>query len=259
LTHVDDGVDPSIRDAIGVNAASALPLLDHASITFLVEDPATTWHLGPERYRGIAERYNALTQHHEKLAIDLNIADRYQNVYPTKQQTGTELLQLVHLAAANFKRVALYSEASLLPPDLRFLSSAATAVTRVEQVGSKLVVDSMTDVGIPWTGDARVDGDLWPAADGHVVWLPAGAHSVESAQGYSGPRLIRLTGELQAARAVGVAGMEFSYLSSARAIAVFSRPPRRIQIDGADERPLRAGAVTLLLPKGQHVVTVFTE
>jgi hypothetical protein len=69
------------------------------SFTFLIEDPATVWNLGAQRYQAIAERYRPLTPHTEKLAIDLNIVDRYQNVYPTKQQTGTELFQLVHQAA----------------------------------------------------------------------------------------------------------------------------------------------------------------
>jgi hypothetical protein len=45
---------------------------------------------------------SAAHPHTEKLAIDLNIVDRYQNVYPTKQQTGTELFELVHQAAATF-------------------------------------------------------------------------------------------------------------------------------------------------------------
>src|SRR2546421_207982 len=53
----------------------------------------------------------------DKLAIDINVVDRYQDVYPTKQQTGTELFQLVHLAAGSFARVALYFENSILAPD----------------------------------------------------------------------------------------------------------------------------------------------
>ena len=65
-----------------------------------MEDPATTWHLGPQRYQEIAKSYGALTSHTDRLAIDINIVDRYQEVYPTKQQTGTELLQLVHTAAS---------------------------------------------------------------------------------------------------------------------------------------------------------------
>jgi len=124
LTHVDDRYDTGMRDAIGADAARVLPLLDTHAFTFLIEDPATVWHLGAQRYQGIAERYLPLTAHREKLAIDINIVDRYQNVYPTKQQTGTELFELVHSASASFQRVALYFENSLLTPDLPLLPSA---------------------------------------------------------------------------------------------------------------------------------------
>ena len=133
LTHVDDRFDTGMRDAIGADAARVLPLLSTHSFTFLIEDPATVWNLGAGRYQAIAERYRPLTEHTDKLAIDLNIVDRYQNVYPTKQQTGTELFQLVHQATSNFERVALYFENSLLPPDLNLLprppprSSASSA------------------------------------------------------------------------------------------------------------------------------------
>jgi hypothetical protein len=259
LTHVDDRFDKGMRDAIGADASRLLPLLDHHAFTFLIEDPATIWHLGPQRYRSIAEAYQLVTTHREKLAIDLNIVDRYQNVYPTKQQTGTELLQLVHQASANFQRVALYFENSLLPPDLKLLPTAAAAVSRIERLGSKMVIESAAGVGLPWKGAALVDGQRWPAADDETVWLPAGSHSVELAPPQSGPRLLRLNGELRAARAVNATTIEFSYQAAARAIAVLDRPVRRIQVDGADEAPVRAGPATLLLPRGQHVITVYTE
>ncbi len=182
LTHVDDRFDTGMRDAIGADAARVLPLLDTHSFTFLIEDPATVWNLGAQRYQTIAERYRPLTAHRERLAIDLNIVDRYQNVYPTKQQTGTELFQLVHSAAANFARVALYFENSLLTPDLGLLPSAAVAVNRIERAGAKVTVDASSSVGLPWKGAAMVDGLPWPAADDETVWLPAGTHSVEPAQ-----------------------------------------------------------------------------
>src|SRR5579872_2599195 len=57
LTHVDDRFDAGMRDAIGADAARVLPLLDSHSFTFLIEDPATVWHLGAQRYPAIAERY----------------------------------------------------------------------------------------------------------------------------------------------------------------------------------------------------------
>ena len=259
LTHVDDRFDTGMRDAIGADAARVLPLLDTRSFTFLIEDPATVWHLGPERYPAIAERYRALTAHKDKLAIDLNIVERYQNVYPTKQQTGTELFQLVHRAAGSFPRVALYFENSLLPPDLQLLPAAAASVSRFERMGPKTVVDSAGGVGIPWKGGAKVDGQLWPAQDDDTLWLPAGPHAVEPAPRAAGPRLLHLTGDLKAARAVDAHTLEFTYQSAARAIAILSRTPLKLQIDGVEEAPRLAGPVTLLLPRGQHVVTLTTD
>jgi len=259
LTHVDDRLDTGMREAIGTDAARVLPLLDTHTFTFLIEDPATVWHLGPQRYESIAERYRALTPHRDKLGIDINIVDRYQNVYPTKQQTGTELFQLLHHAAGSFQRVALYFENSLLPPDLELLPSASATVTRIEKMGPKTIVDSASGVGLPWKGPAMVDGQLWPAADEDTVWLPAGPHSVEPTDRPRGARLLRLNADLRAARAVNATTIEFSYQTAARAIAILDRPPRRTQIDGAEEPLQRAGPNTIFLPRGQHVVTITTE
>jgi hypothetical protein len=259
LTHVDDRFDTGMRDAIGADAARVLPLLDTHAFTFLIEDPATVWNLGAQRYQTIAERYLPLTPHHERLAIDLNIVDRYQNVYPTKQQTGTELFQLVHSAAANFTRVALYFENSLLTPDLTLLPAAAVAVKRVDVAGAKVTVEASSTVGLPWKGAAMVDGHAWPAADGETVWLPAGTHSVEPAQAAISARLIRLNGELTAARTKAAGQIEFSYKSTARAIAVLDRAPKLMSIDGTECKLSLAGPMTLLLPRGEHAVTITTE
>ena len=64
----------------------------------------------------------------ERLAIDLNIVERYQDVYPTRRQTGAELAQLIHEAAASFEQVALYFEYSLRPVDLPLVGWAAARV-----------------------------------------------------------------------------------------------------------------------------------
>jgi len=259
VTHVDDRLDPSMRDAIGADAARILPLLETHSFTFLIEDPATVWDEGPQRYPAIASRYRPLTAHADKLAIDLNIVERYQNVYPTKQQTGTELFELVHNATRSFGRVALYFENSLLPADLPLLPAAAAAVTRVERIGPKLVVDSVAGVGVAWQGDAMVDGQLWPAADAATVWLPAGAHSIEAAPSHPGPHLLRLNADIKAARRLNTQSIEFSYRSTSRALAVLDRAPKALQVDGLPESMVLAGPTTLLLPRGQHVVTLTTE
>ena len=256
LTHVDDRFDAGMRDAIGADAARVLPLLDRHSFTFLIEDPATIWNLGPQRYQTLAERYAALTPRRERLAIDLNVVERYQNVYPTKQQTGAELFELVHRASTGFQRVALYFESSLQEPDLKLLPSAAAAVTRMESSGPKTVVESAAGVGVPWKGPVMVDGRQWPVADGETVWLPAGAHTLEAAPERAAPRLVRLNADLKTARISSPTAIEFSYQSTARAIAILDRAPLRLKIDGADERLKLAGPKTLLLPRGQHSVII---
>jgi hypothetical protein len=179
LTHVDDKFDSSMGEKIGADTSKTLPLLGQHDFTFLIEDPATIWNLGPQRYPQIAARYQAVTARTEKLAIDINIVERYQDVYPTKQQTGSELFALLHVASSAFPRVAVYFENSILPPDLPLLPSAAAAVQRAERAGDKVTVDSRAGVGVLWTGPALVDGKLWPVASDTVVWLPPGPHVIQ--------------------------------------------------------------------------------
>jgi len=257
LTHVDDRFDTTMRDKIGADTSKTLPLLTQHDFTFLIEDPATVWNLGPQRYPQIAARYQALTSRTEKLAIDINVVERYQDVYPTKQQTGSELFSLLHVAAAAFPRVAVYFENSILAPDLPLLPSAAATVQRAEEAsngkGDKLIVESRAGVGAIWSGPALVDGRPWPVASDTVVWLAPGAHSVQPAAVKPVLRLLDLNAELHSASAVP-GGIEFAYRSSARALAHFETPPASFQIDGADAHPIMLGNVAIL-PRGQHVVT----
>src|SRR5260370_11186020 len=222
-----------MKDSIGADAARVLPLLDRHSFSFLIEDPATVWNLGPQRYPEIAKTYQPLTHRLGKLAIDINIVDRYQDVYPTKQQTGTELFELVHLASAAFARVALYFENSILAPDLRLLP-AAGAIAQLHRNGQKLTVDSPQGIGVVWTGDALLDGKSWPVGDGATVWLPPGAHTLESAHPTAGPHVVDFNGELRSAERTEKSGIELSYECASRALALVDRKPARLEIDGAD-------------------------
>ncbi|MGH9674961.1 MAG: hypothetical protein ACRD44_17450, partial [Bryobacteraceae bacterium] len=258
LTHVDDRFDTRMRDLIGADAARLLPLLDHHDFTFLIEDPATIWHLGPERYPQIAARYEPLTPRRDRLAIDINIVERYQDVYPTKQQTGVEFFRLVKLAAQAFSRVALYFENSILPADLPLLPAAQAVVTRFQQSAGKLVVESPHGVGVAWKGPALVDGRTWPAADDETVWLPPGLHAVERGKTPPPIRLTDFNGDLKSSAVTG-GGIEFSYRSSARAFAIFDRRPEQVAVDGEDYAvtPVETPAGwCLLLPRGQHVVSI---
>ncbi len=252
LTHVDDRFDTRMRDLIGADAARVLPMLEDHDFTFLIEDPATIWDLGPDRYPQIAKRYEPLTRHTEKLAIDINIVERYQDVYPTKQQTGAELFQLVHVAAQAFPRVALYFENSILAPDLKLLPAAAAVVKRYDETAGKTTIDSPHGVGLAWAGTANVDGKLWPVSDGATQWLPAGVHSVEATNAQPAARLLDFNGNLKTAVSLP-AGMEFTYESTSRAIAIFDKAPGKAELDGVS---IPVAGVTLKLPRGKHRVVV---
>jgi hypothetical protein len=255
LTHVDDRYDTRMRDLVGADASRLLPLLNRHDFTFLVEDPATIWHLGPERYPQIAARYRPITPRPAKLAIDINVVERYQDVYPTKQQTGVELLRLVNLASRAFPRVALYFENSLQPVDLPWLASSAAAPDRVAFAGGKLAIESARELGVPWQGPAMVNGRLWPHSDGRTVWLPAGKHAIESAAGPPAISLVDFSGEVRSIAST-THGLELAYSSDTAAWAVLDREPGAMELD---EEPLRTSVQAVesrwlvRLPRGQHL------
>ncbi len=261
LTHVDDRFDTGMKDAIGADAARVLPLLDAHSFSFLIEDPATVWNLGPQRYSEIAKRYAPLTPHADKLAIDINIVDRYQDVYPTRQQTGTELFELVHTAATAFPRVALYFENSISKPDLPLLGAASAVVKSYAKDKGRISVDSATDLEVAWTaGGALVDGRPWPLVTNGAVRLPAGAHVVEPGPKRDFLAISDLNATLRSASAEGDK-IRFRYFSDSRAIVRFDRRPATMDLDGKDFTPLcvesdgsAPAECAVLLPRGEHEV-----
>lgn len=264
LTHVDDRFDTGMKDSIGADAARVLPLLDAHAFSFLIEDPATVWNLGPQRYPEIAKRYQPLTTHGEKLAIDINIVDRYQDVYPTKQQTGTELFELVHMASTAFPRVALYFENSILKPDLDLLASASAVVTAYARDKRRIALQSPHDVELKWPAEegALVDGKPWPMQSAAVIRLPRGSHEIEPAPKREGISVIDLNAQLRAAGVESGKRIGFEYSSNSRAIARFDRKPSRIEVDGVpvseDAMPIDCAAPTdcaVLLSRGTHRVT----
>ncbi len=261
LTHIDDQFDRRMRDALGADARTALPLAARHRLTFLVEDPATVWNLGAERYSEIARRYSRLAPDNARLAVDLNIVERYQDVYPTRQQTGTELFRLVCRASRAFPRVALYSEHSIQAFDVPWLSSAAAAAQSWRNTDGRLTVESRFGAGVRWRGPALVNGRLWPAADDDTVWLPAGRHRVEPAPRQAAIRLMDLSGDLLSAEAHAT-GMRVGYRSDGRALALVDQFPQRLTLDGRTYHTAvqPVGHLYLLrLPAGQHDLRVHVK
>jgi hypothetical protein len=248
-----------MHDAIGADAARALRLLDNHAMTYIVEDPGTVWHLGPQRYAEIARRYAPLTSHHDRVGVDINVVKRSSDAHPTSQQTGAELLELIHTSSESFARVAYYSEASIGKLDLPFLAAASAVVTRAEERDGRLSIESPYGVGVRWKGPAQVDGRSWPVQDGEVVWLPPGRHVIESGTAPPSLAVLDFNGALEDAR-VERHGVEIAYQSGHRALALLNRRPARAMVDGRasplDIIPAVAGRFVVALPRGKHRVSL---
>lgn len=251
LTHIDDRFDPTMREKLGADASRVLPMLNQHDFTLLIEDPATIWNQGPRRYPQIAARYAPLTPAQGKLAIDVNIVDRYQDVYPTKALAASELMETIHMASNAFARVALYFESSISHADAALLASASSSVERVLPGSGNVVVQSKRGVGVVWKKPAVVDGKPWPVADGSVVWLPSGAHSLEVGSAPASMRILDFNGDLRDA-STGVDGsIEILYESSSRALAIVEPTPSSLEIDG-QPTPLELFGKSVVLPRGRH-------
>jgi len=257
VTQIDDRFDKNMREYLGADTAALLPFAAKYDFTLLIEDPATLWSHGPERYPEIARRYQPLTNDDARLAIDINIVERYQQTYPTRKQVGGELFQLASLASGAFERLALYFESSIGRSDWDLLPAAATAAVGLRAVGSGLEAESSRWFGVNWRGPAVVDGQVWRLRDAHTLWLPPGRHRIEPSGADVVGRVLYLNAEIEAVQS-DATSVAMRYRSRSRTMALLDRPPRSIELDGSNGSLVaqRAGPHwTIALPRGSHMFT----
>lgn len=253
VTHIDDRFDTGIRDELGADVARTLPLITARKAVLLVEDPATLWALGPERYARLADKYHELTNERDRLAVDINVVERYQDVYPTKKQTGLELFEQLHQAAISFGQVALYFENSLEKQDLALLPAAAANAHLSECAPDELQVESSVSTRVAWRGPVAIDGKTWPVQGDQFVLVPAGTHRLSPAFKTPALTIRDFNGEVRSGL-VSADRLDLSYESRTRAIAVLSSKVSAIEVDGALYHAASDNSV-VVLPAGQHVVT----
>jgi hypothetical protein len=260
LTHIDDRFEPGIRDELGADVARSLPAIQARNSTLLVEDPATLWNLGPDRYGKLAEKYRELTPNRRQIAVDINVVDRYQDVYPTKKQTGVELLELVHQAAVSFAKVALYIENSLEKEDLGLLPAAATVAHVEQEAGGELDVEATDGARVAWHGPVAIDGKTWPIQTEQAVIIPLGKHRLTVAAHTPAVALADFNGEVRGAT-VSATQTEVSYSSRSRAVARIASAVTKIDVDGAPfwKADASPNPASFLLPAGEHLVTFYRQ
>jgi len=288
VTYVDNLYDASMREAVGADVKGILPLLARYDFTLVIEDPMTTWHLGPERYSLLARRYAALTTRQDKLGIDINVVERSGAIYPTAKQTGGELAALFFHTGKSFATVMVYAEQSIDDQDLGFIANALAGEVTTETLPDGVALASPYPLRFEsglGGADFFVDGELWPCVDGGAVLLPAGSHRVAArkphshaaaavavgAAAASAPgavtardvvtpsarsarlRVLRLNGTLREARYLDDGALELGYSAEARAFVDFDLAPSSVSVDGKSVA-LVAGATSLVLPRGRHML-----
>ncbi len=259
VTQIEDRFDDRMREYLGADAAALLALAEEYDFTLLIEDPATLWSLGPERYTQIAERYLPLTADPARLAIDINIVERYQQTYPTRKQVGVEFLQLLDRATRAFPRTAVYFESSIAKPDWPLMPAAVSGARLAEREGTTIVVEADRPFGVSWSGFARVNEEPWPVTDGETVWLPAGRHRVSAAAAPPPGRVKRLNADLLGASCAD-GRVVIRYRAKSTALALLDRKPREMRLNGETVEPDLVPAKrhwSLRLPRGEHEASLF--
>jgi len=239
MTVVENLSNPAIREATGSDVRALLPLARNFDARLILEDPASLWAMGPGRYRELASRLGPRLG--QSVGVDINIVDRYQQTFPTKKQTGSEFLALLHNAAESLDPVLVYFEQSIHPHDLDLAAHALAVDGRPVEV---------------YVGKGRpvVNGADWPVRDGERVLLPAGKYAVTAMPGNPPPvSLLTLNADLLDAAYDGTRAFHFRYRSRPRAAVVFSERATSILVDG---KPIPADTDAVMLPPGEHEVRV---
>jgi len=274
VTMLDSLHSPRIRRQIGVDSLEIVKLMDRFPFTLQVEDPSEFWAASPERYRDFGRTYRALVKDPSRLMFDVNVvSDRTMGPsdLPSQLATGTEFARLLLAASAPTGRAAIYSEWTVTPQDWQWAGAVLASETRVTSYDGADIwqVDGPHAVALRIPRDVRaifVDGKPWPVFEEGSVLIPAGKHLLTfSRPGSLGSwmdveqlqaRMHSISGELLDA-GVTRRGLEFSYDSPGRCVAVFSKQPYRVRVDGREwsSAPLYSrGEWALVLPAGRHSV-----
>ena len=275
LTMLDSLHSKTVTRDTGVNSHAMLSLMDQFPFTLQVEDPAHFWADSPDRYKRFTDTYLKLVRDPRRLMFDINVVpdrDIDKSHSPTPTMVGTELAIALLNASRASGRAAIYSEGTLPPIDVQMLPRILASNTTVERRWNSWITESDRSILLSAPGQwqsFRVDDQVWPGWGENEVFIPKGQHTITAAErrfsfldtSALDLRLLRFTGNLDTL-APNERGIEFSYDSMMRTLALFNRQPFEIRVDG---KPYNEPAVhysshwSVRLPRGLHKVEVIAD
>ena len=268
VTNYDSILHPEIIEECGVDTRLILDLMKTFSFILQVEDPARSWVELPSRYEKYFETYKNLVPDLNRLMFDINVVpwrDIRRTPFPLAQACGSELASLVYFAARPSGRVGIYSEATINPLDLPLLPFVLGAEVEVVEKDGKYISRSRRPFNLGINGSAWevwLNGQAWPLIYQNMVAVPAGENTIVFKRSawfnfaWPGFRFF-LDGELMEME-IDEPWYRLTYSSSLPVSFFYNSLPRRLLLDG-EIRPLRLDQSSLILPRGQHRLEIFTE
>jgi hypothetical protein len=273
VTAMDSHGSPELREYLGVDMDVILGLQKKYGFALQVEDPEYLWSTTPLRYIEIGAQYKPLVADSTKLYLDLNIGPfRKKDAvtpFPTLTQTGTESFLLVKAASSAAPHLTVYSEASINPQDLSFMSNALASEVQYRRTGNRYTVESPYSFSLKFPKSIReisIDGIQMSPFRDNVYVVPAGRHEIgfspEAVTSFSThelqTRIMSITANLLSV-SYGLRDVKFTYESDLRTLASFNRMPTSVSVDGQQYEctPMKGSdCYTVFLPPGKHDVVL---
>ncbi len=268
VTNYDSLLHPEISEQCGVDTRDIVDLMDEFPFILQIEDPARSWTALPFRYQNYLEAYKQIIPDLNRLMFDINVVpwrDIRKTPFPLSQACGNELATLVFFGQQPSGRVALYSEATILPLDLVLLPFVSAADVSLEAKGDGYLLRSRRPFNLVLSRpdyQAWLNGREWPLISGSSVAIPAGENYLQLKKlpvfhpaGLS--YRFYLDGELVEVEAAGP-WYRLLYSSSLPVTFSFNQLPGRLLLDN-QTWPIFLDQTSLILPRGRHSLEIYTE
>ncbi|MCX7709569.1 MAG: stalk domain-containing protein [Clostridia bacterium] len=183
LTQIDSVIDQRMKTNIGVDSSAFMKLQEEYDFTLQVEDPFTLWSLGPDRYKDIVQSYRPNMSANGRIAVDINIVERWDTIFPTKKQTGLEFLGLLSEASMYSDQVCIYAANTPYPYDFQYAKYALASLAKVHKL-YKNEYHTESPYAFLFEIETKgkeiiLNGNEWPCVSEDGIIIPSGMNRLE--------------------------------------------------------------------------------
>jgi uncharacterized protein YdaL len=203
-----------------------------------------------------------------KPMVELNFDKLAPKSSVTNQLCGVELMGLIAEAAEDSVRLTLRTEENIFEVDFKSLqfASAASAFLQISKNEWTLESNHTVSIDLPTNQTAMINGNVWPVISRGSVLIPQGKHTLSIGTPISklksflssNVRILDCAASITDARPT-TRGMQFSYRSELPSPVIFSEKVHHVNVDGLPLSTTSQTSETMILPPGEHDVTVISR